>query len=153
MKSTQPKMKGQNLILAEILLFAFGLAIANFVIVVFQKTESRTGEFSTKDNYRLVAGMISTAIIKASQNTNATVKVLLPEKISGRIYEIHLQGGAVTVIDEKNPDINVTQKLFNITQENCISDNAFCAGGIVTSTAGSAEIVANGKTILLRRAR
>jgi len=147
------RMKGQYLILGEILLFAFGLAIANYVIFSFQRTEGRTNEVALKDNFQLIANMLSTAVIKTSESANSSVRFFLPEKISGRTYAISFKSDSVIVFDLDNPEVNVIQKLFNITQGNCISDNAFCSSGDVVSTAKSIEVFSDGKTVILRRLR
>lgn len=145
--------KGQHIILGEILLFAIGIAIANYVIFSFQSAETRTSEVALKDNFQLIADMVSTSVIKASESSNVSVRLFLPEKISERTYAVSLKGDSVIVFDLYNTGINTTQKLFNITQENCISNNAFCARGDVASTARSIEIFSDGKDIILRRLR
>ncbi|MBI2232471.1 MAG: hypothetical protein HYU56_01000 [Candidatus Aenigmarchaeota archaeon] len=146
-------MKGQNIIIGEILLFAIGIAIANYVIFSFQKAQDKTTEIAIKDNFRAIANTVSAAAAKAVESGNISVRIQLPEKMSGRQYSIYLKNDYIVVFDLLNSEINVTQKLFNITQENCISDNAFCAKGDVVSTARIAEIRADGKNIVLRRLR
>jgi hypothetical protein len=151
-------MKGQYLILAEILLFAFGLAMANYAISTFQGAQGRTSEIAAKDNFRLIANSVSTAVVKASENGNSSIRLFLPEEIAGREYAIALKEDSVIVFDLNDPAINVTQKLFNITQQNCNSDNAFCArgavsGSFVASSAKAIEIFSNGKDIVIRRLR
>lgn len=145
--------KGQNIIFMEILLFGFGILLANFVIVSFQGTDEKTQEIALKDNFRLVANAVSTAVVKASESANSSVRLLIPEKISEKVYMISMKGDSVMIFDPYNPEINASQKLFNITQENCISDNAFCAQGDVISTSKSVEVFSDGKTIVLRRLR
>lgn len=147
------RKKGQNIILGEVLLFAIGLVIANYVIVSFQKTESRTGEVTLKDNFQQIANAVSTAVVKASESANSSVRLFLPASITNRVYAISLKGGDVVVFDLNNPAINVTQKLFNITQENCISNNAFCAAGDAISSSRAVEIFSDGKNVVLRRLR
>lgn len=146
-------MKGQNIVLSEILLFAIGIAIANYVIFSFQRTEDRTTEVALKDNFRALAGVVSVAAAKATENANLTFVFPIPERISGRQYSISMKGDSVLVSDLLKSEINVTQKLFNITQENCISNNAFCASGDVVSAARAIEITSDGKNIVMRRAR
>lgn len=146
-------MKGQNIIIGEILLFAIGIAIANYVIFSFQKAQDKTTEIAIKDNFRAIANTVSAAAAKAVESGNISVRIKLPEKMSGRQYAISLKNDYIVVFDLLNSEINVTQKLFNITQENCISDNAFCARGDVVGTARIAEIRADGKNIVLRRLR
>jgi len=143
--------KGQHVILGEILLFIIGLAIANYVLFSFQKAEMRVSKVSLKDNFQLIANTVSTAVTKVTESANSTIRFFLPERISNRVYRVVLRGVSVTVFDVDNPEINVSQKLFNISQENCISDNAFCAQGDIISTARSIEIFSDGKNIILRR--
>ncbi len=146
-------MKGQNIIIGEILLFAIGIAIANYVIFTFQKAQDKTTEIAIKDNFKAIANTVSAAAAKAVESGNISVRILLPERMAGRQYVVSLKKDSVVVYDLLNSGINVTQKLFNITQENCISENTFCARGEVISAARAVEIRADGKNIVLRRLR
>lgn len=146
-------MKGQYTILGEILLFAFGIAIANYVIFSFQGTHSKTSDVALMDNYNTLASVVSGAVVKASEQGNSSVRIAIPEKIAGRAYAVSLKGGNVIVFDTGAAHLNATQKLFNITQENCISSDAFCARGDVISASRYIEVFSDGKNIVLRRMR
>ena len=57
--------KGQYRIVSEILLFAIGLAIASFVVVVFTNLQESITQTSAKDQMLSVSNLISASIIKS----------------------------------------------------------------------------------------
>lgn len=143
--------KGQYLIISEILLFALGILITANVVVSFQSIQSSLSKAALKDQFGSVADVVSTAVVKAA-TTNSSIAVIFPTKISEKIYVISLKDESIIVYDLDAPDINVTKKLFNITQSNCITEGIFCAAGDVVSTVGRAEVYIDGRTIKIRRA-
>jgi len=143
--------KGQYLIISEILLFALGILITANVVVSFQTIHASLSKGALKDQFGSVADVVITAVVKAA-TTNSSIAVTFPAKISEKIYVISLKDESIIVYDLDAPDINVTKKLFNITQSNCITEGIFCASGDVVSTVGRAEIYIDGRTIKIRRA-
>ncbi|MBI4018073.1 MAG: hypothetical protein HY368_00515 [Candidatus Aenigmarchaeota archaeon] len=151
MESFPSLLKGQHLVLNEMLLFALGILITAHVVFSFGSIQSSLNEVSTKDQFMNAGDIIVSGVSRAVAE-NSTVVVNFPEKISGRTYVISLSEDSVFVQDFSNPEVQVSQKLFNIAKSNCITEGVFCLSGEVLSTAGRAEIFIDGKTIKIRRA-
>jgi hypothetical protein len=135
-------MKGQHHILNEILIFAFGIAIASFVVISFGGMSNSIEKVSLEDQFGSIAGIIRNGIVKAHY-TNSTVRIMIPEKISNNNYKIILSGNEMTIIS-LDGSINITKQLFNM-------DKSYNINGEVVSSASYVKITRRGNIIELSR--
>lgn len=143
-------MKGQHLVVNEVLLFAIGVLITAHVALSFSTIQASLNSVSTKDHFRNIGDVVAAGVVRtAAQNSSAVIS--LPDKISGKVYVVSLKDDSVIVYDFSDPETKVSQKLFNIAQTDCSIEGIFCLSGEVLSTAGRAEIYLDGKTIKIRR--
>lgn len=139
-------MRGQYRVVREIILFAIGVAITSFVIVSFNNVETRARELAVTDNLAEVSSMLISGIVEVAQSNRSSFIVLeIPEKISGQIYRITVNNDDLKLALFNNPQINVTQKLFNMTKSYFIT-------GDVISTARHVTIESSPPNIIIRRA-
>jgi len=139
-------MKGQYRVVREIILFAIGVAITSFVVISFQNVESNTKELATHDQLAEISTIVSSGIIKAIESGhNASIIVKIPEEVSDEVYRIRVQDDTLILSIFDNPQINVTQKLFNMTY-------AYFITGDVVSTSKYIRIEFNPPNVVLKRA-
>lgn len=128
-------MKGQYIILSEIMLFAIGAIITIFVILNYQNVQGILTEMTLRDNLLSVSDTISAGIVKTAES-NSIVRVKIPYQISGHVYTITVKNDTIILASFENPAINVTQQLFNITQ----SHNITLLGNILLSSSRYLQI-------------
>jgi len=145
--------KGQYRIISEILLFGVGILITSYVIVNFDNLQSATKQLTLNDQMNNVADLVSTAIVKASIQDNATIRLTIPDKISDSIYRISIKdaGGGKIIISKLDGTASVERQLFNINYNNTINNGNVINNSEVASSAQFIEIVNNGKITILRR--
>ncbi len=140
-------MKGQYRIIKEVILFAIGVGIAVFVLFSFSKLEKDIEVVTMQNRMRVIASDIRNAIFKLYESgANSTIYLEIPEKLGDNVYVIKLIDDNITLFLYDNPKINVTEKIFNISQDNLIS-------GEVASISKYIEITRSGSNIILRRYR
>jgi hypothetical protein len=139
-------MKGQHTILREVFLFAIGVAITSFIVLSFNNVKYSASELALEDQMLKVADTVAGSIVNiAETKQNATIRIILPEKLSDEIYRIKLSDDSVSVFLFTDPSINITKKIFNITK-------TYVIAGEVVSTGRFFEIVSENKNIRIRRA-
>jgi len=100
-----------------------------------------------QNRMRVIASDIRNAIFKLYESgANSTIYLEIPEKLGDNVYVIKLIDDNITLFLYDNPKINVTEKIFNISQDNLIS-------GEVASISKYIEITRSGSNIILRRYR
>lgn len=146
------KSKGQYRIISEILLFGVGILITSYVIINFDNLQSATKQLTLNDQMNNVADLVSTAIVKASIQDNATIRLTIPDKISDSIYRISIKDaeGGKLIVSKLDGTASVERQLFNINYNNTISSNIINNSEVVSS-AQFIEIVKNEKITILRR--
>lgn len=145
-------MKAQYRIVAEILLFAMGIAILSFVVVNFQHIQNFSSDVSTRDQMRTVSNLVLSAIIKSSLSNNSLITVEIPTEIFDNIYAVSVfdknrnrcDVGDECFLEVSNQYTNVSQQLFNISQTHNII-------GSVVSSIGSIKISSNATHIVVGR--
>ena len=139
-------MKGQHSILREVFLFAIGVAITSFIVLSFNNVKQTTTELALKDQLLKVADTVLGSVVQLAElRENATIRLILPPRLSDEIYRIKLSEDSVSVFLLNNPSVNATKKIFNIT-------NTYVISGEVISTGKYFEIIAENKNIRIRRA-
>ena len=100
-----------------------------------------------------VADVVSAAVIKVASADNASIRLVIPDKISDSIYRIAIRDadGGKLVISKLDGTASVERKLFNINYDNTISSNNVINNSEVVSSAQFIEIVKNEKITILRR--
>ena len=141
-------MKGQYKVLTEVILFGLGVAIASFVILSFQTVQTNVIELAVEDNMRSVSNLITTAVIKVAEAGVASMRLEIPKDISEHSYIISVDGDLLVLASLEKPDINVTQQLFNITQNH----NIIIMGNVLSSSSRYLEVSSeDGINIIIRR--
>jgi len=147
--------KGQYRIISEIILFSVGILITGYVIVNFNSLQDSTMKITFEDQMNSVADVVATAVIKVTHENNASVRLVIPDKISDSIYMIALREGAEgdgeLIITKLDGTESVRKKLFNINHDNTITSNNVINNSEVVSSAQFIEIVKNEKITILRR--
>ena len=146
-------MKGQYRIISEIILFGVGILITSYVIINFNNLQSAVKEITLDDQMNSVADVVSAAVIKVASADNASIRLVIPDKISDSIYRIAIRDadGGKLVISKLDGTASVERKLFNINYDNTISSNNVINNSEVVSSAQFIEIVKNEKITMLRR--
>ncbi|MBS3051419.1 MAG: hypothetical protein J4400_04700 [Candidatus Aenigmarchaeota archaeon] len=146
-------MKGQYRIISEIILFGVGILITSYVIINFNNLQSAVKEITLDDQMNSVADVVSAAVIKVASADNASIRLVIPDKISDSIYRIAIRDadGGKLVISKLDGTASVERKLFNINYDNTISSNNVINNSEVVSSAQFIEIVKNEKITILRR--
>jgi len=129
------KKKGQYRIISEIFLFAIGVFVTIFIVMSFQGLESKTKEYSTRDQLQQTSNIIASAILK-SAGSNSTVKIYIGRTVGN--YRVAVETGYLTVSLADNPKINVT-RFLNMGEYN-IYGNAVSDYIIITSNGTAIEI-------------
>lgn len=144
--------KGQYRIISEILLFAIGIMIVGYVIVNFNDLQEAAKGITVNDQLENVADIVSVAIVKTANVENATIRLTIPDKVSGSIYRISIKDadGGKLIINTLDGLATVERQLFNINYDNTDSSNNIINNSEVISSAQFIEIVKNEK-ITLRR--
>ena len=109
-------MKGQYRIISEIILFGVGILITSYVIINFNNLQSAVKEITLDDQMNSVADVVSAAVIKVASADNASIRLVIPDKISDSIYRIAIRDadGGKLVISKLDGTASVERKLFNI---------------------------------------
>lgn len=137
-------MKGQYRVIMEILLFGIGVAIASFILVSFSNIQKNTTEISTKDQMEMMLNTVINGIVKSSQS-NSTVRVEIPARISGHTYKLFIQNkNNIVAVDLEDQAINISRSLFNLNESVPIVGEVVSSGGIM-------EINYNGSAIVIQR--
>lgn len=138
-------MKGQYRLLTEIFLFLLGIIIAAFTLTTFTNIQTVSEEFALVDQLTGVSNIVINGIIKAAED-ESIVRIEVPEKISGKVYSIHLDDITDTVYVRtlEQPNIEISRQLFNISKSHDII-------GEIVSTARFIEIINDGKNIQMKR--
>ena len=144
--------KGQYRILSEILLFSIGILITSYVIINFNNLQTATKEVTLKDQLENIADTVSTAIVKAAETGNASIRLTIPAKVSGSLYKISIKDveGGKLIISTLDGSTSIERQLFNIDYDNTISTNGIINNSEVASSAQFIEIVKNEKITLQR---
>ena len=149
MRKTFSGFKGQYRIVSEILLFAIGLTIASFVVVVFTDLQESISQTAAKDQLLSVSNLISSALIKSAEE-NTTITMRVPDTISNEAYIISIESNAggpciigrscVITLTTVDTGIKVTQQLFNISQSHSIIGNIYSTARYINITSSGTKI-------------
>lgn len=156
-RNSRNSRKGQYKIVSEVLMFGIGIGIAVLVVGVFQNVSKTVFDVGIDDQLYEVATLVSSSIIKVMESsTDATLSLRVPPKLSDKEYMIAVETNAstnsyqVVVFMEKNPEMRIVQKLFNIGQDN----NIIITGAVLSSSEYiivNQTVVGGKKTIKLQR--
>ncbi len=148
-------MKGQYRIVSELVLFGVGIMITIYVITNFNTVQNTVQDVTLKDQFEGIADTVSTAIIKAANCGNCTVRFRVPDKVSDNIYKISIRSvyeanaGGLLIINTVDGKVSVQRQLFNINYDN-IDGSDVINNSEVTSTGQFIEVVNDGQ-ITIRR--
>lgn len=155
--SARRNCKGQYRIMSEILLFSIGIMITGYVIINFNNLQEATKKITLRDQMENVADVVSTAIVKASTTANTSVRLTIPDKISGSIYRISIKqanaagvGGGILNISTLDGSASVERQLFNMDYDNTNSNNNRIDNSEVTSSSQFIEVIKDARINLTR---
>ncbi|MFA4820302.1 MAG: hypothetical protein WC613_05090 [Candidatus Aenigmatarchaeota archaeon] len=157
-KTRSPKRdysKGQYRLISEMLLFLLGIMITSYVIVNFNTLQAGVKTMAVKDQMENVIDTVASAIVKVANTNNATIRVVIPGKVSENVYKISikdqrdLKGGIINV-SALDGSVSVERQLFNIDYDNTISSNHIINNSEVVSSAQLIEIIKNEKITISR---
>ncbi|MBI2971228.1 MAG: hypothetical protein HYY37_02290 [Candidatus Aenigmarchaeota archaeon] len=147
-------MKGQYIIVNEILIFAIGLAITSFVILNFALLENTLKEKATRSQLSLVSDAIASAIVIVGKTnaTNMTVSFSVPETVSEQPYlmRIHDANGRVCERGERCL-LNISTASVSFTREIFKLEESYNLRGSVHSATRYVQVRSAGGTIDLLR--
>lgn len=93
------KRTGQVSVLEQTVLFGAGLAIALGFLLAFQSVESGISQMTQKAETTLIAKYLAAQTVSLAQSgVEGTVRVDIPETISGNQYGVRLDDNGVNVI-------------------------------------------------------
>jgi hypothetical protein len=143
-------MKGQYRVLTEVMIFGIGIAITSFIILSFQTVENSISKISLEDNLLSVSNIITTSIVKVADGDTDILRLKIPQSIAEQSYLISIDNDMLVLRFTEKPEINVTQQLFNITQNH----NIIIMGNFLDSSSRYLEISSdNGVDIIIRKWR
>ena len=143
-------MKGQYRVLSEVMIFGIGIAITSFIIISFQSVQENITKISLEDNLMSVSNLIATSIVRVAESGNSDLRLKIPQSIAEQSYIISTDDDMLILRFTEKPDINVTQQLFNITQNH----NIIVMGNFLDSSSRYLEISSeNGVDIIIRKWR
>jgi len=138
-------MKGQQTIINEIFLFAFGLLLAIFVYFFFLYFNNWLSELIIKENLETISTLLSSSIIKFYETKgNGTIKINIPSQISDKSYIIEAFGNRIIAYEIYSPQNIVSNGLFYISLDKNIN-------GAVASSYGYTKIKFNSTNIEIGR--
>ncbi len=142
-------LKGQYRIVTEIIIFGVGVGILSFIIVNFSSIEDSISRTSVNSQLKSASNIVMLGIVKASLNTNSSIRISMPSSFSGNSYMISLEdcktgGGCLMVLSKYSGTINVSRGIFNINQSYNIT-------GWAISSANYIDITSNNSDIIFRR--
>ena len=141
--------KGQYRLISEMLLFLIGIMITSYVIINFGSLQTSVTGMATRDP-------VASAIVKVANTDNATIRLVIPVKVSESVYKISIKDqhglffGGIINVTTLDGAISVERQLFNIDYDNTISNNHIINNSEVVSSAQLIEIRKNEKITLIR---
>jgi hypothetical protein len=141
---TSRKMKGQNLVFEQVMLFLIGVLIFIICYSIFSSYQSSYTVAGTDNQLKQVSSYLSLAVIRLSESPNntATLYLEVPKDIGGEVYRMKLtkEGINVTLLSSGK---NILSTLAGINQTINLS------GSSVVSTAGAVTLYKNSNNIRL----
>ena len=138
-------MKGQYILVNEVLLFILGIFIVYFVATSFGNIEEGLNNITNYDHMHSLSEFLVMGMVKAyNSGENASLVLKMPEYFSTETYKITASGNNLTVALASDPRIKVTKELFNISTGKIIT-------GSITSSAQYILITNNQTTLELGR--
>ena len=127
--------KGQTRVVGEMLFFAIGVLILSYIIITFGIVQTGVHELSRNDQLQSVANYIKTGTIRLTNLDNLggtepgiNITIELPQSIAGEDYGIELSkdgDNKLTVFLLSDPNVYVTEELFNIGSDYNIEESVF----------------------------
>lgn len=115
-------MKGQYILVNEVLLFILGIFIVYFVASSFSSIQEGLENITTYDHMNSLSEFFVVGILKAYESgENSTLILKMPEYFSTQTYRITANGNNLTVAIASDPRIKVTRELFNISASKIIT--------------------------------
>ncbi len=138
-------MKGQQTIINEIFLFAFGLLMAVFVSFFFLYFNNWLSELTVTENLETISTLLSSSILKFYETKgDGIIEINIPSQIGDKSYIIEAFGNRIIAYEMYSPQKIVSRGLFYISLDKNIN-------GVVASSYGYAKIKFNSTNIEIGR--
>ena len=145
-------MKAQYRIVAEMLFFMLGVVITSFIIINFHEIQNFFEGVVVEQQMNDISKLAVLGVVKASLSNNSIMVIQIPVEVSDSIYMISVFDenrdecniGDRCFLDVSNGYTNLSQQLFNISQNHNII-------GSVASSAGYMKITTNATHIVIGR--
>jgi len=136
-------MKAQTLIFEQVLLFLVSVAIFIMCFFVFQTYQGHFSSISMNDQVKGVRDLISSNVLELARfgEMNASVRVRIPERVSGERYRMSFSGYSFNVSTE------LTKTYAQMDFSDFLSSRTF--SGNSTSSKGEVVIYKRGSNIIL----
>ena len=154
--SARARSKGQYKLVGELFLFLISIMITSYVIINFGSFQTSVTGMATRDQMENVIDAVASAIVKVANTDNATIRLVIPVKVSESVYKISIKDqhglffGGIINVTTLDGTISVERQLFNIDYDNTISNNHIINNSEVVSSAQLIEIRKNEKITLIR---
>ena len=132
--------KGQTRVIGEMLLFAIGVMILSYIMIIFGIVQTGVYDLSVTDQLQSTALFVKSTAVKLTNAEDAVSSMIieLPLRLSGEEYGIKLQtvGEApdikylVNVSILADPDTFVTEVLFNTGSDYIIQETVLRSSSI-----------------------
>ena len=119
MHLTKRKVKGQNLLFEQVLLFGMGVLIFIVCFSAFSIYQSFFSTVSSNDQLNQVKDLIVSDLIKLSQKdyeVNSSIELDIPARIDGKPYIIELSNNVLNITLQGMDIISKTGVFFNLGQ-------------------------------------
>jgi hypothetical protein len=134
-------MKGQYLLVNEVLLFVLGIFIVYFVATSFETIKIGINQVTTTDHMTALSDLFVLGIVKtfeAGDNTSMVFK--MPEDLSVQTFRIRASGNQLIVSLYSDDRINLTREIFNISTSKVITGNLISSAQYVMITNNATHI-------------
>ena len=125
-------MKGQQTLINEIFLFAFGLLLVVFVSFFFLYFNNWLTDITVKENLETVSALLSSSILKVYEmGGEGLIKIKIPQQINDKSYGIEALGNRIILYDLYSPQISAIRELFYISLNKNIMGSAVSSYGYI----------------------
>lgn len=139
-------MKAQTLIFEQVLLFMIAVGIFIVCFFLFQIYQQHYTFVAVNDQTKAVREMVSSQILELVrfEGMNASIKMKIPDRVSGELYEVEIGGGDITVRTGIT-NTNASSHLYQL-------DDKYVLSGVMSSRGGEIIIYKIGNNIILGEA-
>lgn len=137
-------MKGQYVILGEMFLFAIGIIVVSYIIMVFGSLNTSISKESTGMQLFHVGNYLKTGIAKLFSTKKSNMRIKIPKNINQKTYYLYTNDSEELVVKIVGEDISATIDLFD-------EYDIVMANNRITSASEYVDIKKDGNNITIMR--